>query len=88
MSLYCTSNIKVSELRGTVGVMWTIITVILSVLFIGGDIDVAECSPDAERLYTYLMRDYSKLIRPVPTNEEVLSVLLSLKFLQLIAVVS
>ncbi|GAU89949.1 LOW QUALITY PROTEIN: hypothetical protein RvY_02440-1 [Ramazzottius varieornatus] len=60
--------------------------ILASVLCFTTHIRVVESSPDAERLYTYLMRDYSKLIRPVPTNEEILSVLLSLKFLQLIAV--
>lgn len=45
-------------------------------------------SPDAKRLYDDLMKDYNKLIRPVPSNTGTLNVSLGLKLTQLIDVVS
>ena len=44
-------------------------------------------SPDANRLYSDLMRDYNKLIRPVIHNTDILTVSFGLKFIQLINVV-
>ncbi|GAU90629.1 hypothetical protein RvY_03018-2 [Ramazzottius varieornatus] len=44
-------------------------------------------SPDANRLYGDLMRDYNKLIRPVVRNTDILTVFFGIKFIQLINVV-
>ncbi|GAU90628.1 hypothetical protein RvY_03018-3 [Ramazzottius varieornatus] len=43
-------------------------------------------SPDANRLYGDLMRDYNKLIRPVVRNTDILTVFFGIKFIQLINV--
>ncbi|XP_055344195.1 acetylcholine receptor subunit alpha-like 1 [Paramacrobiotus metropolitanus] len=45
-----------------------------------------EASPDAERLFTFLMRDYNKFVRPVNETRNPLKLRLSLKLMQLIGV--
>ena len=67
------------------GLVWMF--VVVGGLFLARSAVLVEGSRDAEALYTYLMKDYSKLIRPVETNEEVLGVMLELKLMQLISVV-
>ncbi|XP_055334768.1 acetylcholine receptor subunit alpha-like 1 isoform X2 [Paramacrobiotus metropolitanus] len=49
-------------------------------------VNFSSASLDAERLYSYLMRDYNKLVRPVVANGDVLELKMSLKLTQLIGV--